>query len=99
VTGSRKDFLQKLRDGEFDDVVGLYRSNNSTSVCETSRCWTAIAETHLQETGPFDKELVALLPKSLKYICHNGAGYDNVDVEALNQKGMCLVDTTCPCAS
>jgi glyoxylate reductase len=41
----------------------------------------------VQETGPFDKELIALLPKSLKYICHNGAGYDNVDVDALTQKG------------
>ena len=42
----------------------------------------------VQETGPFDKELIALLPPSLKYVCHNGAGYDNVDVDALTQKGM-----------
>jgi glyoxylate reductase len=98
VTGSRKDFLQKLRDGAYDDVEGLYRSNNSTSVCEIWKCRKTIAETLLQETGPFDKELVALLPKSLKYICHNGAGYDNVDVDALNQKGMSLVDATCSCA-
>jgi len=33
-------------------------------------------------TGPFDAELVAKLPASLKYICHNGAGYDNIDVAA-----------------
>jgi glyoxylate reductase len=26
--------------------------------------------------GLFDKELIEALPKSLKYICHNGAGYD-----------------------
>lgn len=25
-------------------------------------------------TGPFDQELVAGLPASLKFICHNGAG-------------------------
>lgn len=30
--GNRKDFLQKLQGGEFDDVVALYRSNNSTEV-------------------------------------------------------------------
>jgi hypothetical protein len=30
--GSREDFLKKLKDGEYDNVVGLYRSNNSTSV-------------------------------------------------------------------
>lgn len=42
---------------------------------------------YVQETGPFDKELIALLPKSLKFVCHNGAGYDNVDVDALTRKG------------
>ena len=48
----------------------------------------AVLITYTQETGPFDKELIALLPKSLKYVCHNGAGYDNVDVDALTQRGM-----------
>ncbi len=32
MDGSRKDFLKKLRDGEYDDVVGLYRSNTSVAV-------------------------------------------------------------------
>lgn len=32
IDGSRKDFLKKLRDGDFDDVVGLYRSNMSVAV-------------------------------------------------------------------
>jgi glyoxylate reductase len=41
----------------------------------------------LQVTGPFDNELVSLLPESLKYICHNGAGYDNIDVNACTQRG------------
>lgn len=36
-----------------------------------------------QYTGPFDQELVDALPQSLKFICHNGAGYDNVDPSAL----------------
>ncbi len=40
-----------------------------------------------QVTGPFDEELVFLLPASLKYICHNGAGYDNIDVKACTQRG------------
>lgn len=33
-------------------------------------------------TGPFDSELVQLLPPSVRFICHNGAGYNNIDVEA-----------------
>ena len=50
-------------------MVGIYRSNDSTSV-----------------TGPFDKELIQVLPKSLKYITHNGAGYDNIDVPAATER-------------
>ena len=41
----------------------------------------------LQVTGPFDQELINELPKSLRYICHNGAGYDNVDVPACSKRG------------
>lgn len=68
-TGTREKFLSNIKSGEYDDVVGLYRSNTSTS-----------------ETGPFDAELVSRLPKSLKFICHNGAGYDNIDTKAVNER-------------
>jgi lactate dehydrogenase-like 2-hydroxyacid dehydrogenase len=44
-------------------------------------------------TGPFDEELVAALPKSLKYITHNGAGYDNIDVAAVSQRGIQVSST------
>lgn len=30
-------------------------------------------------TGRFDKELIDALPPNVKFICHNGAGYDQVD--------------------
>ncbi|PUU80359.1 D-isomer specific 2-hydroxyacid dehydrogenase [Tuber borchii] len=33
-------------------------------------------------TGRIDEELVSTLPKSLKFLCHNGAGYDQIDPEA-----------------
>jgi len=75
-TGSREDFLAKLRSGEYDDVVGIYRSNESTSI-----------------TGPFDKDLVQELPKSLKYITHNGAGYDNIDVSACLERNIEISST------
>lgn len=70
-SGSREEFLSQLRAGEYDDVVAIYRSNESTSV-----------------TGPFNKELVQNLPSSLKYITHNGAGYDNIDVASCTDKGI-----------
>lgn len=74
--GTRDQFLSNCKNGEYDDVLGLYRSNNSVS-----------------ETGPFDKEVLAVLPKSLKYICHNGAGYDNIDVDSFTQRGIQISST------
>ncbi|KAG4417344.1 hypothetical protein IFR04_009485 [Cadophora malorum] len=39
-------------------------------------------------TGLIDEELVAALPKNLKFLCHNGAGYDQIDVQACIAKGI-----------
>jgi glyoxylate reductase len=33
-------------------------------------------------TGLIDEDLVKAFPQSVKFICHNGAGYDQVDVHA-----------------
>lgn len=44
-------------------------------------------------TGKFDEELVKILPPSLKYICHNGAGYDNIDVAACTEAGIQVSST------
>jgi len=74
--GTREEFLSNCRQGEYDDVLGLYRSNASVTL-----------------TGPFNEELVSVLPKSLKYICHNGAGYDNIDVDACTQRGIKISST------
>ncbi|WVR08672.1 hypothetical protein IAU60_005730 [Kwoniella sp. DSM 27419] len=38
--------------------------------------------------GIFDKELIEALPKSVKYICHNGAGYDQIDIAAATARGI-----------
>jgi len=75
-SGSREDFLKKCSNGEYDDVVVIYRSNASTSI-----------------TGPFNEELVSKLPRSLKYIVHNGAGYDNIDVDACTRAGIAISNT------
>lgn len=75
-SGSRQEFLKKCKYGDFDGVVGIYRSNESTSI-----------------TGPFDNELVQVLPRSLKYIAHNGAGYDNIDVPACTERGIQISST------
>ncbi|PYH86112.1 glyoxylate/hydroxypyruvate reductase [Aspergillus uvarum CBS 121591] len=74
--GTRDDFIRNCKEGQYDDVVAIYRSNTSTKF-----------------TGPFNAELLSVLPKSLKYICHNGAGYDNVDVKGCTEKGIAVSST------
>lgn len=49
------------------------------------------SNTSTKVTGPFNGELLSVLPKSLKYICHNGAGYDNIDVAGCSQRGEFLI--------
>lgn len=75
-SGNRDEFLRNCKDGKYDDVVVIYRSNASTK-------WT----------GRFDADLISLLPKSLKYICHNGAGYDNIDISACTERGIAVSST------
>ncbi|KAF2733780.1 glyoxylate reductase [Polyplosphaeria fusca] len=74
--GSREDFLSKCRNGDFDGVVALYRSNDSNKI-----------------TGNFNDELLDALPKSLKFVCHNGAGYDNVDIAACTKRDISVSST------
>ncbi|KAH7334752.1 2-hydroxyacid dehydrogenase [Rhizoctonia solani] len=43
--------------------------------------------------GIFDKELVDKLPSSVKWIAHNGAGYDQIDVAACKARGIGVSNT------
>ncbi|KAI6779697.1 putative 2-hydroxyacid dehydrogenase-like protein [Emericellopsis cladophorae] len=44
-------------------------------------------------TGPFNAELIAALPASCQFICHNGAGYDQIDVAACTDRKICVSNT------
>ncbi|OZJ05985.1 hypothetical protein BZG36_01230 [Bifiguratus adelaidae] len=46
-----------------------------------------------RHTGPFNKELIDHLPKSLKFVCLNGAGYDAIDVNAAAERGIYMSNT------
>lgn len=62
---------------------------------------TAAGSNHTlpQVTGLFDAELVAALPDSLKFIAHNGAGYDRSSLPPANSAFTPPLDCrlTCPC--
>ncbi|KAI9674729.1 MAG: hypothetical protein M1817_001633 [Caeruleum heppii] len=47
----------------------------------------------VQITGRFDEELVKVLPGSLKFIAHNGAGYDQIDVAACTARDIRVSNT------
>lgn len=72
---TRQELIDKFKSGgEYSDVVGIYRHFGGAR--------------SIKITGRFDPELVSQLPESLRYIVHNGAGYDQLDVAALSQKGV-----------
>lgn len=47
----------------------------------------------VRRLGPFDRELIQALPESIKFVCHNGAGYDQVDVSACTGRGIRVSNT------
>ncbi|KAI7189275.1 glyoxylate reductase [Hortaea werneckii] len=47
-------------------------------------CYRTFASASI--TGPWDEELIATLPRSLKFCSHNGAGYDQIDVAACSAR-------------
>ncbi|KAJ8076861.1 hypothetical protein PM082_001284 [Marasmius tenuissimus] len=49
--------------------------------------------TSADRIGIFDKELVDQFPSSLKWIAHNGAGYDQIDVLACKARGISVSNT------
>lgn len=52
------------------------------------------APSSLATTGKYDRELVEALPDTLRFICHNGAGYDNIDIQACDARSILV--SNCP---
>lgn len=75
---NRADFIQECQSGKFDGVV---------AICDR-------APSSQEVTGRFDEELISALPKSLRFICHMGAGYDSVDVPVCDARGIQV--SNCP---
>lgn len=72
---TRQELIEKFQSGgEYAQVVGIYRHFGGAR--------------SIKVTGRFDAELVSQLPSTLRYIVHNGAGYDQLDVQALSDKGI-----------
>ncbi|ORY31056.1 D-isomer specific 2-hydroxyacid dehydrogenase [Naematelia encephala] len=53
----------------------------------------ALLVTNGSKAGAFDRSVLGSLPKGLKYICCNGAGYDWIDVNAAFERGISVSHT------
>ncbi|KAK0104505.1 hypothetical protein ONS95_004793 [Cadophora gregata] len=70
----------------FEECKGKYK--NIVAIYSTSSSYAV--------TGKFDKELIQSLPPSLKLICHNGAGYDQIDISACTERGIKVTNAPGP---
>ncbi|KAI1312181.1 D-isomer specific 2-hydroxyacid dehydrogenase [Xylaria venustula] len=75
---NRQEFIEECKSRTLDGVL---------VICDR-------APSSLAVTGRFDKELIYALPQSVKYLCHNGAGYDNIDTAACTARSILV--SNCP---
>ncbi|KAL1963546.1 hypothetical protein VTN77DRAFT_7991 [Rasamsonia byssochlamydoides] len=96
ITHARKEWeafssiltLKEFPSGTREEFLENCRSGKYDDVVAIYR-----SNTSNKLTGNFNSELIAALPQSLKYICHNGAGYDNIDVPACTKRGIAVSST------
>jgi lactate dehydrogenase-like 2-hydroxyacid dehydrogenase len=75
---NRDEFIQECKTGKYDGVV---------TICDR-------APSSFTITARFNQDIIDALPESLKFICHNGAGYDNFDIQACTNRGILV--SNCP---
>lgn len=85
--GSKYTLLE-FRSGTREEFLANCRNGVYDSVVG---CYRSNGSTRF--TGRFDAELVDALPKSWKYVAHNGAGYDTIDVDACSRRQIAVSNT------
>lgn len=64
-----------------EDLVARFQSEFKNVVAIATTFFSGVA------VGSFDKELIDQFPASVKFVCHNGAGYDIIDFDYVTKKG------------
>ncbi|KAL8915297.1 MAG: hypothetical protein Q9171_000167 [Xanthocarpia ochracea] len=80
--------LRQLKDGNREQFLEDCRSGVHYGILAISRTYDSV-----ELTGRFDQELIDNLPQTLKFISHNGAGYDQIDAEACANRGISVSNT------
>jgi lactate dehydrogenase-like 2-hydroxyacid dehydrogenase len=80
--------LHEYPDGNREDFISKCKSGEFDGIYALYR-----SNDSNPITGDFNAELLDALPKSLKYVCHNGAGYNNIDIVACTKRGISVSST------
>ncbi|KAI0251140.1 hypothetical protein BJV78DRAFT_1212991 [Lactifluus subvellereus] len=73
----RADFVKNLQEGGRYEGTVAIYRENSSA----------------ERVGVFDGALIAALPPGVRWIAHNGAGYDQINVNACKEKGITVSNT------
>ncbi|KAL8817553.1 MAG: hypothetical protein Q9223_003637 [Gallowayella weberi] len=80
--------LRQIKDGNRKQFLKDCQSGAHDGVLAIARTYESV-----ELTGRFDQDLIRLLPQTLKFIAHNGAGYDQIDAEACGHRGISVSNT------
>ncbi|GFZ46509.1 Putative 2-hydroxyacid dehydrogenase [Saitozyma sp. JCM 24511] len=86
ILWTKKEF-QELQSSSIATLVTPDVSSRAAFLkdLEANQDASVIVYTNGAKFGGFDRELFTKLPKSVKFICSHGAGYDSIDVEAATE--------------
>ncbi|QPG94169.1 hypothetical protein C2857_005088 [Epichloe festucae Fl1] len=80
--------VTQVTSGSRDEFLRDCDNGKYNSIVAISRTYDSV-----NITGRFDAELISHLPASVKFISHNGAGYDQVDVQACTDRKISVSNT------
>ncbi|KAJ1306055.1 hypothetical protein OPQ81_010768 [Rhizoctonia solani] len=84
--------------GPLAEIIPMKSKSRAQFYEELSTTYAGITGIYRHNTsadhiGIFDKELIDKLPSSVKWIAHNGAGYDQIDIAACKARGIGVSNT------
>ncbi|EHK21563.1 uncharacterized protein TRIVIDRAFT_180340 [Trichoderma virens Gv29-8] len=80
--------VMQVTTGSRDEFLRDCDNGKYDNVVAISRTYDSVAI-----TGRFDTELVSHLPPSVRFISHNGAGYDQIDIQPCTDKNISVSNT------
>ncbi|KAI4147379.1 MAG: hypothetical protein LQ341_001810 [Variospora aurantia] len=80
--------LRQINTGDREEFMSDCAAGVHNGILAISRTYDSV-----ELTGRFDRDLIRLLPQTLKFISHNGAGYDQIDAEACANRGIAVSNT------